>query len=120
MSEQSEQDYKNTGFSFTAKCLVRKFVQPEGRDNIFCSCSILAGSNRDGTQRFLNASLLVSDSVKLAKALIDTELPNMPMYFTIGNLYAEPSEPDNDGTVYINYRGFLNSMRSGYDTKKIA
>lgn len=117
MSEQ-EPEYKNTGYSYTAKCLVRGFVQPNEDGPIFCDCSVLAGSNKDGTQRFLNASFVVSDSVKIADALIGIELKSVPMYLTIGNFYAEPSEPDNDGTVYINYRGFLNCVRSGYDSRK--
>jgi hypothetical protein len=121
MSEnQSSDDFKNTGYDTTAKCLVKQFVQPTEKDTIFCQCSILAGNELDGSQKYLNASFIVGKSVTLAKALVGIDLANMPMYLTIGNLHAEASEPDANGKMYINYRGFLNALRSGYDTKKIA
>lgn len=113
MSEQQDKEYKNTTYEFSARCLVKGFTMPSESEYIYCKCSVLAGSNPDGSQRYLNSSLIVSDRVKLAKSLLNIDLNNTPMILTIGGFYCNPKLDSESNQIWEDYRGFLNGITIG-------
>ena len=101
----------------TTRGLLRGFkLINEEKGIVAADIALMSGKERDGQQRYLNGSFIVSKPADyFAKQQINVDYgAGVKVKVTINDLYCEPKADAKDpDTLYANYRGFLKEITIG-------
>lgn len=98
-------------------------VLPSGTE--IAEISLMAGEDKNGKTRYLNGSFIVSDKTEglrsaerqLKEAQAAKTDAAVLVVVQVKDFHGEPSKGKNSDTLYVNYRGLLQSVR--VHTKKV-